>query len=95
MKEDVEEAWERKMNKRLAEFEKGLKARTKDYPEFAAYMWMRYLQDSVYYAMSRAMGKEDFKGWGGIDKPVDMYESKFKIEILLPTDIEHLKSASD
>ena len=95
VKEDLEEALERKMDKRLAEFEKGLKARTKDYREFAAYMWMRHLQDSVYYAMSSAMGKEDFKGWGGFDKLVDIYESKFTIEILLPSDIEHLKSATD
>jgi hypothetical protein len=39
---DIEEALERKMDKCLTEFEKSLKARTKDYCEFAAYMWMRH-----------------------------------------------------
>ena len=81
------------MDKRFAEFEKRLMIRTKEYREFAVYMWMRHLQDSVYYAMSSAMGKEDLKGWGGFDKLVDMYENKFTVEILLPSDIEHLKSA--
>jgi hypothetical protein len=95
VKEDVEEALERKMDKRLAEFEKSLKVRTKDYCDFAAYIWMRHLQDSVYYAMSSDMGREDFTGWGGFDKLVDMYESRFTIEILLPSDIEHLKRATD
>jgi hypothetical protein len=95
VKEDIEEALERKMDKRLAEFEKSLKARTKDYCDFAAYIWMRHLQDSVYYAMSSDMGREDFTGWGGFDKLVDMYESRFTIEILLPSDIEHLKRATD
>jgi hypothetical protein len=95
VKEDLEEALERKMDKRLAEFEKALKARTKYYREFAAYMWMRHLQDSVYYAMSSAMGKEDFREWGGFNQLVDVYENKFIIEILLPSDIQHLKSATD
>jgi hypothetical protein len=45
--------------------------------------------------MSSDMGREDFKGWGGFDKLVDRYESRFTIEILLPSDIEHLKSATD
>ena len=53
-----------------------------------------FAQDSVYYAMSTAMGK-DLKGWGGFDELVDKYEKKFTIEILLPSDIEHLKSATD
>jgi len=95
MKEDVEEAAETKVKKLLAEFQKDLKSRTKDFREFAAYMWMRHLQDSVYYAMSSAMGKEDFKEWGGFDQLVDTYTSKFTIEILLPSDIERLKSATD
>lgn len=95
MKEDIEEALEIKAKKLLAEFQEDLKSRTKYYREFAVYMWMRHLQDSVFYAMSSAMGKEDFKGWGGFDQLVDTYTRKFVIEILLPSDIEHLKSATD
>ena len=45
--------------------------------------------------MSSRLGKRDFKGWGNLETLVNEYEAKKTIEILLPRDIENLKTAKD
>ena len=70
--------------------------KTKPHRDFAIYMFMRYIQDTVYYAMSRDLGKDDFKSWpGGFEELVDKYVRTHKVEILTPSDIVALRAAID
>lgn len=61
----------------------------------ATHLCKRQLQDSVYYTMSSRLGKKDYKGWASFETLVNEYEAKKTIEILLPRDIENLKTAKD
>jgi hypothetical protein len=45
--------------------------------------------------MSSRLGKRDYKGWASFEALVNEYEAKKTIEILLPSDIENLKTAKD
>jgi hypothetical protein len=46
------------------------------------------VQDTVYYAMSRDLSKEDFKSWpGGFEELVDKYVAQNRMEILTPSDL--------
>jgi hypothetical protein len=61
----------------------------------ATHLCIRQIQDSVYYTMSSRLGKRDYKGWASFEALVNEYEAKKTIEILLPSDIENLKTAKD
>ena len=99
VKTDLEEAMDVKFKKKEEKNEEKLRHKLRKNSQYinnlATHLCKRQLQDSVYYAMSSRLGKKDYKGWASFETLVNEYEAKNTIEILLPGDIENLKTAKD
>jgi hypothetical protein len=88
MKEDFVESMEAIVDKKV---QKSLKERTKYEREFSSYLWMRTLQDLVYYKMSSSMNEADVKAWSSFEVLVNEYSDNNTTHILTPGDLDHLR----
>lgn len=92
MKEDFAQSMDSIIDKKV---QKSLKEITKYEREFSTYLWMRTLQDLVYYKMSTIMNVEDVKAWSSFEMLVDEYSGNNTVDILTSRDLDHLKKATD
>ena len=63
--------------------------------EFSIYLWMRILQDSVYFKMSNALDISDPKEWPSFENLITEYENTFDVDVLTKTDLDHLRAVTD
>lgn len=93
IKEDTQESMCDLVHKTVS---KVLKETTVYERELTTYLWMRTLQDRVYYKMSNAlMNVGDTRAWPNFEALVNDYEKKFTVQVLTDNDLFHLRAATD
>jgi hypothetical protein len=95
MKEQMNKTIRRELEHLKQDWKQELKEMEVYEKEFSTYLWMRILQDHVYFKMSNALDVSDPKEWPSFENLVTEYENTFDVDILTKTDLDHLRAATD